>query len=297
MKNDNEKLRCPICGAADVKLIHNRVWSSRSKKVYQCGFCCVGFLNPMMTNSEEKKFYAEYNEHTQKRGVTTTTEPLELHQKSIPDASARWERLKCFFKKSCNVLEIGSSTGAFLELCSQVCDCACVEPDPANRRFASQFSLEQYEYIDHIPDFERFDIICLFHVFEHIRNPAFFLDQCRRLLKNGGRLIIEVPHIEDPLLSIYDLTAYKDFYFQPMHHYIYSMKSLKYLSESKGFCEKVVIYCQRYGLDNHLAWLQKHKPRGDPKFTGLFGKCDEYCRALEKAQTTDTITYIADKKG
>lgn len=296
MKNVNKKLECPTCGSIDLEKIHDRVWSAEDKKVYRCMYCQVGFLNPMMTQAEEKIFYAAYNDHAQKRGVTTTTEPLEFHQKCIPDALIRWKRLNGFFKKGYRVLEIGGSTGAFLEICSQTCECVCVEPDPLNRQFASKFSVGQYEYIEDVPDTEKFDIICLFHVFEHIQNPATFLKQCRRLLKVGGSIIVEVPHIEDPLLSIYDLDAYKDFYYQPMHHYIYSSKGLKHIFKSQDFYEKEVIYCQRYGLDNHLAWLKKGKPGGEPKFTKLFGNCKEYCTLLEKNGKTDTIMYIASNE-
>jgi len=250
----------------------------------------------MMEKEEEKKFYAAYNDHTKKRGVTLTTDPLELHRISMGDASKRWKQLKDFFIRDGKMLEIGSSTGAFLELCSQKCDCVCVEPDSANRKFASQFSVSQYEYLEDVPDLGAFDVICLFHVFEHIRNPFDFLKKCNLLLNAGGMILIEVPHIEDPLLSIYDLDSYKDFYFQPMHHYIYSENSLKYIFESQGFYEVDILFHQRYGLDNHLAWLKNGKPGGDLKFQELFGDAAEYCQALVKAKKTDTITYIAKKK-
>ncbi len=296
MKNSNKKLECPICGSMNLDQIHDRIWSAPDKKVYYCKDCLVGFLNPMMTKAEEKTFYAAYNEHTKKRGVTVTTDPLEFHQKSVPEALIRWERINHFFKEGSRILEVGGSTGAFLEICSQVCECVCVEPDSLNRKFASQFCIAQYEYIEDVPDSEKFDVICLFHVFEHIQNPGAFLKKCSQLIKDGGFIIIEVPHIEDPLLSVYDLKAYKDFYFQPMHHYIYSAKALKHVFESGGFFEKEIIYCQRYGLDNHLAWLKKGKPGGDPKLTELFGNNTEYCSVLENTGKTDTIMYVAAKE-
>jgi 2-polyprenyl-3-methyl-5-hydroxy-6-metoxy-1,4-benzoquinol methylase len=275
--------------------IHYRVWSAQDTKVFRCKDCFTGFLYPMMKEAEEKRFYAAYNEHTKKRGVTLTIDSSELHKNSMRDASKRWERLEDFFIRKGRILEIGSSTGAFLEICSQKCDCVCVEPDSTNREFASQFSVGQYEYLEDVSDLEKFDVICLFHVFEHIRNPFDFLKKCGRLLKTDGSIIIEVPHIEDPLLSIYDLDSYKDFYFQPMHHYIYSVKGLKYVFESEGFHEKDIVFYQRYGLDNHLAWLKNGKPGGDLEFQKLFGNSTEYCQVLEKAQKTDTIIYIAEK--
>ncbi|WP_289023765.1 class I SAM-dependent methyltransferase [Desulfobacter postgatei] len=296
MKQHDSTINCPVCGSIAVGRLHNRAWSAPDKTVYRCRQCLAAFLSPMMTRIEEEKFYAAYNDHTRKRGVTLTKDPLELHEKSIPEAVRRWKQLEKYFRQGMSVLEVGCSTGAFIEICSRTCRCACVEPDGANRQFAAQFCREQYEYIDQIPDLKQFDLICLFHVFEHIRDPADFLVKCNGLLSPGGVVIIEVPHIEDPLLSLYDLNAYKDFYFQPMHHYIYSVKALNHLFVPQGFMEKEVIYIQRYGLDNHLAWLKNEKPGGNPEFKTLFESCNgTYCKSLERAGKTDTIMYIAAK--
>ena len=68
--NSKTNMKCPICGSTKLEPIHDRVWSAKDKKVYRCNHCLVGFLNPMMTKAEEKNFYAAYNEHTKKRGVT-----------------------------------------------------------------------------------------------------------------------------------------------------------------------------------------------------------------------------------
>lgn len=293
----SEKINCPVCDSPLIEQLHDRVWSAPDMRVFRCQECLSGFLDPMMTPDQEKEFYASYNEHTKKRGVTLTNDPKEFHAKSRPEAKLRWERLKGYFKDGSRVLEVGASTGAFLEICSETCQCVCVEPDSANREFASQFSISAYDYLEIVDGSEKFDIICLFHVFEHIRKPLSFLDRCFELLNENGLIIIEVPHMEDPLISLYDLQAYKDFYFQPMHHYIYSETGLKKVFEGAGFSEKDIIYIQRYGLDNHLGWLKHGKPGGEPLLRTFFAEADRaYRRDLEKAGKTDTIMYIAAKK-
>src|SRR5436853_224407 len=40
-----------------------------------------------------------------------------------------------------------------------------------------------------------FDVITLWHVFEHLPDPIALLREARRLLKVGGRLLIEVPNL------------------------------------------------------------------------------------------------------
>ena len=157
--NDKINMECPICKSKNLESVHDRVWSAPDTKVLRCNDCFIGFLYPMMAQSEEKKFYAAYNEHTKKRGVTLTTDPLELHKKSMGDALKRWQRLGKFFIQGGRILEIGSSTGAFLDICSRKCshrcECVCVEPDSTNREFASRFSVGQYEYLEDVPDSEK----------------------------------------------------------------------------------------------------------------------------------------------
>ena len=136
----------------------------------------------------------------------------------------------------------------------------------------------------------------MFHVFEHILDPYEFLGKCQKLLGDQGVIIIEVPHVEDPLLSIYNLNEYKDFYFQPMHPYVYSAKALQYVFRQSGFQEVEKIFFQRYGLDNHLAWLVNKKVGGNKYFSSLFADNETYKESLVEAQKTDTIFFIAKKR-
>lgn len=40
----------------------------------------------------------------------------------------------------------------------------------------------------------QFDLITIIHVLEHLPNPGEMIARCRRVLKNGGRLVIAVPN-------------------------------------------------------------------------------------------------------
>lgn len=42
----------------------------------------------------------------------------------------------------------------------------------------------------------QFDVVCAFHVLEHVADPTEFLRSCRDALVPGGRLALEVPNIE-----------------------------------------------------------------------------------------------------
>lgn len=198
-----------------------------------------------------------------------------------------------------DVLEIGASDGAFLgRLREQRPDVGitCIEPDLAT--VSARGALAQLQQFESLADANEsgssFDRICLFHVLEHITEPSRFLDECRALLRTGGYLIIEVPSLEDPLLSLYESAPYEAFYFQAQHPYVYSSASLARLLETNGFLVEQVLRHQRYGLENHLTWLARERPGGDEHLRKLFSGCDaNYRQALEEAGNADAVIAIA----
>lgn len=287
-------MRCPLCKSTETVLFHDKVWSLENGKVYQCKDCDLTFIYPIMTAEETAIFYKNFNKHLMARGVTLSVNTEETHLAGKRDAEERFNVVGRFFSSKKKVLDIGSSTGAFLELIGSVgAECYCVEPSDDNRKYCERFVERSYCDVGDIESSERFDVICSFHVLEHIKDPFSFLRMCSEHLNRKGFIIIEVPNIEDPLLSLYNCTAFKNFYFQPMHPYIYSLKTLRYVFGWAGLKEVEIIFHQRYGLDNHLAWLSKGTPRGDPSLEMLFSSVGEYRKKLEDAKRTDTIFYIA----
>lgn len=290
----NQGLCCPLCTHREAAFVSARVWSWENGKVYRCQACDLTFIDPVMDDEQEKKFYKDYGKHVVARGTTLTEDPAELHRKGNVAARERFSKIDGYFKGPQRILEIGASTGAFLELLKGK-DCYGVEPADAHRQFLKQFCAATYSDLSDVPCEPGFEIVCLFHVFEHIRKPLVFLEQCAQRLKKGGQVIIEVPYIEDPLLKLYNCAAFKEFYFQPMHPYVYSKRSLEHIFSQAGFRVKEFIYYQRYGLDNHLTWLAKGKAGGDPALSLIFRDQSSYKADLERAQITDTIFCVATR--
>jgi 2-polyprenyl-3-methyl-5-hydroxy-6-metoxy-1,4-benzoquinol methylase len=100
---------------------------------------------------------------------------------------------------------------------------------------------------------DKFDVITFFQVFEHIPNPREFLMQIKKRLKKNGKLIIEIPNLDDPVLSMDDNDSYKDFYYRRPHEFYYNKKSLSYILNSVGL-KGVVKGIHRYNYSNLLNW-------------------------------------------
>lgn len=213
----------------------------------------------------------------------------------------RFDFIADLFDEEGSVLEIGSSDGAFLKVLHEQrpkLTLYSIEPDAGTQEHRQAIGLhgEYRDTTEAAAAGVKADIVCFFHVFEHITDPPGFLTSAQSLLKSGGRIIIEVPSLDDPLLSLYASKPYEDFYFQRQHPYVYSSRSLQQVLVANGWRIVLARPYQRYGLENHLGWLSNGKPGGDSRLAEIFGGIDaQYKAALEKSGQTDTIFIVADR--
>ncbi len=215
----------------------------------------------------------------------------------------RFEKIRGYFVGPLDVLEIGSFDGAFLRLIkehNQHLKLASLEIDLKKKHERDQLRwLTQYASFEElIEQGVRFDLVCVFHVLEHVVNPAEFLMLCSQVLKPNGRIIVEVPSLDDPLRKLYGIEEYERFYFQAQHPFNYSQRSISRLLAANGFSIRESLAHQRYGLENHLTWLIRRRPGGDEAFRGIFAPIDDHYRErLEVAGLVDAVIVIAGRVG
>ncbi len=236
--------------------------------------------------------YAHYVPRQQKLG-------LGSYKKTLDVIDRRYAKIADLFPKIGTVLEVGAAEGNFLarlESGNPALRLIAVEPDRDTAAARNALSLAG-DFIDLAAAADagvRADMVCFFHVFEHIGDPRSFLDAVSRVLAPNGRVLIEVPSLDDPLLSVYALPAYEAFYFQRQHPFVYSGRSLARVIAANGFVVDEMRPYQRYGLENHLAWLRDGRPGGDAVLAATFASADAaYKAALEAKGTTDTVFAVA----
>lgn len=106
-----------------------------------------------------------------------------------------------------------------------------------------------------------YDIIYAIHFLEHLKNPMKFINDSYTALTKSGKLILELPNADEPLLSIYNNTEFYKYYWRPDHLFFFTPNTLQTLISNTlfgGNCK--IILKQKYGLFNHLNWLFRRKP-------------------------------------
>jgi len=282
---------CYLCGNTTCSRIHDAIRYNLSPRPFRCDQCGFVFLHPRMSPEEEKEFYEKiYRFHYE------TENARDLWKESLPEAKKRVLRFKELYTKDTRLLEIGCASGFFLsEVRKNVKTATGVELTKEYVKYAVGRGLDVRESLDEITD-NSCDLIFMFHVLEHIENPVKYLKKVKKKLSGSGNLIIEVPNVEDILVSTYKIKPHLDFYWEIAHTYYFSKTTLGKVLEDAGY-QYEIFPLQRYDLSNHMYWMITGKPGGQGNFNAVFSHSllEEYEKNLKERFLCDTIYAIAKK--
>ena len=235
--------------------------------------------------------YAQYTPRVKKLGLSQYKAKLDTYHRRVRKVSA-------YLGNVDTIVDIGTGDGLLLKIVKDhyphITVTACEQDQNTLEERRKIVGSETFDTLDELVATERtFSAVTLFHVLEHILEPALFLGKIRQLLASESIVIIEVPSLSCPLLTLYHSEAYQAFYFQKQHPFNYSHTSLQRLMESLGFHTIELISFQRYGLENHLQWLTDNKPGGNQVFRDMFARTNEqYLVDLECAGMTDSAIWV-----
>lgn len=194
-------------------------------------------------------------------------------------------------------IDIGTGAGGILDLLSSVAsETVAVEPQEGARQYLIELGYKVYPSVDDVP-LDDIEVATLFHVFEHLVDPIQTLKTLRSKMSQSAKIIIEVPHAKDFLLSFLELDAFKSFTFWSEHLILHTRDSLRIFLESAGFTNISVKSYQRYPLANHLHWLAKGKPGGHLHWEHLRASALDtaYGDMLAQMDNTDTLIAVASQ--
>lgn len=289
---------CRLCGSSDAELIGEKVADAPESKQYQCRNCEIVYLFPIMNEKEEADFYrAEFEKYMAGRSGASWKSPQAHFRSYQPEGERRLPLVRPFLKPEDDVLEIGSSTGYFLDdVRGYVNSVTGMEPSQAYCEYANSIGIKTYQSLDELSG-NRYDVIFLYYVLEHLRNPIEYMASLSDWLKPNGRILLEVPNVDDILLSPYNIPNFAPFYWQKAHYYNFSHKTLEDVLIRAGYNVKM-IPTQRYDLSNHMVWMMEGKPGGVGRFKEIFTPELEiaYAEALKKQWKCDTLFAVMELK-
>jgi len=256
-------MSCKICQSNKYKVIRKKLRYDVLRDVLKCEDCGFVYLAPVKKDqyyqSEDyrKNYGPNLNKVSNSQEIFDTY--FEYQKEIIKDIEA-------ILKPDFKVLDLGCSTGHFL---AALKDKVALRVGLELSRSAVDFIKEKLDFKVYDQPIEEvnisegpFDLITSFQVLEHIEDPLSFLQAVDKNLKPGGYLYLEVPNLNDALLSIYKIKGFEDFYYREPHVSYFDEKSLKTLLDKAGFSGTIKTL-QRYNVMNHLHWISTGKPQGD----------------------------------
>ncbi|MDP9331628.1 MAG: class I SAM-dependent methyltransferase [Actinomycetota bacterium] len=225
-------------------------------------------------------------------------------ESDLPEAVARVGRMTSVLTDTVRLLEVGSGSGAFLASVAPFVEMIRgVEPDVEMRRFIErELGIDVHASVEDAIATQGtgvFDLVVGFHVLEHVPRPVEFLQTLGRLIHpRRGRIIVEVPNVDDALVSVYQIPAYRTFYYQIAHLHYFSALTLARTLELAGF-SAAIQPIQRYDISNHTHWLRTGQPGGQGKYSSILNASvnDSYAQALVQAGVSDTLLGVAGISG
>lgn len=174
------------------------------------------------------------------------------------------------------LLDIGCGTGEFLLTCkNDGWNVVGVEPSKNARNLAlnkldKNISTNITEDIIEL-EFQKFEIITMWHVLEHVPNLEEYISKIKQLLKPNGVLIVAVPNYKS-----FDAKYYKQFWAAfdvPRHLWHFSQKSIQqlFLKENLGVEKTLPMYFDSF----YVSMLSEKYKTGSGNiikafFTGLY---------------------------
>jgi len=278
--------RLGIVDRQSIEKVQSFVRDDPNISVYKCNKSGMIFLNT--SNHINLNYYNE-KEPTHSYG-TNKREMIKSNQDSL----RRFSDFSDVIRNK-NWIDIGSGSGAMLDLFGPISKSYIgVEPQKRARESLKELGHDVRASVKEIHN-ESFDVVTMFHVLEHIDNPLDILNDIKKVMSPGSKLIIEVPHAEDFLLKLISSDSFKSHTFWSEHLVLHTRQTITALLEYAGFNVVAVSGVQRYSLANTLYWLANNKPNGHIEWGFLTHNelNSSWESTLAKLNLTDTLIIEA----
>ncbi|MEW6268635.1 MAG: class I SAM-dependent methyltransferase [Thermodesulfobacteriota bacterium] len=254
-----EPPRCRMCGGAGTLLYPDcldlEYFTTSDAAMYRCVACTLVFLHPLPTREELAALYpANYYNFQARRGALARFLFERYHTRQAFLCMRHLGPEGAF-------LEVGCGDGGILAKLRErgIADVQGIEIASAGVEAARRKGLRVFHgTLEEFDTHDRFDMVFLSHVIEHVLDPGFAMRRVAELLKPGGVVYVETPNVGslDGRLwaSNWGLIHY------PRHLYLFDPGTLRRLLEGAGLrVERSTFELNSCGWALSIQhWLRKH---------------------------------------
>jgi SAM-dependent methyltransferase len=296
---------CRSCNAPSSQQMvkgKNVFGSHANQHFWLCNVCGMIYLDPPLSEQEEALFYKkEFEKFMANRAGNDVdwSGPDQHVRTNQREVERRIPFLLKYLKPGWRVLELGCSSGFMLNaLKNKGMKVAGIEPSGNFIDYVRGKGISVFESSQELKKegFTIFDAIIHYYVLEHIRYPVDFINEYMTFLSRGGVMIFEVPCATDPLIELYKVAAFDNFYWSAAHHWYFTHQSLTNLLRRTKFTFELYPE-QRYDLSNHMTWMLDGKPGGFGRWSDIFGEVmdSQYKECFKKNWLCDTLVAVVKK--
>lgn len=226
---------CHVCGETASFLLKKEEYS-----LYKCSNCGLVFVYPLLTDEhlQEEIYSSKSGYQGNRKG-----DLVEFIECSY---NGRFESTLDYLDKTNvgkKILDVGCSNGEFLYLAKQRgYETYGVELNQKTANTAIRSGINVFIGFLKDANFRNdyFDHITLSDVIEHVSDPGNLLEECKRILRPGGTIIIKTPNMDcfwpRSTFWLYRLFRIPWSFVTPPHHlYYFSINNLRLLLDKFSF--------------------------------------------------------------
>jgi len=201
---------CALCASDDTEVVCTKAGGMKRgepKDVINviCTRCGLLYNNPQLSEEELELYYSEGGYRKNKNAVENYNDFVAyIKRRKSGNSKLVYNFLKPFLKGNSKVVDIGCGIGMVLHEIKRQAGASVVgvEPDKLYVQMA-----KEYHHIDRMENIlfgefvekakktkEKFDVVIMRHVFEHLPEPNQSLEDLKSLLKEDGFLLLVVPN-------------------------------------------------------------------------------------------------------
>ena len=294
--------KCPVCFSekfSNFIICDDHLVSKESFAIVRCESCSFLFTNPRPVLENISGYYQseEYISHSNKANNSVNFLYKIARTFTLKSKLKLLNRLHSRGK----ILDFGTGTGEFLAKCkSDKWEVSGVEPDESARQKANKMTDGSVvENLDNLEKNQKFDIITLWHVLEHLPNPNETLTALHSLLSKKGWLIIAVPNC-----GSWDANHYKEFwaaYDVPRHLSHFSRQTMgrllknNHLSIKNTIPMKLDAYYVSYLSEKYISTDHGKSPGLNTYIKSIINSWKSNSWASINSLEYSSLTYLVKK--